>query len=154
MLNHTVVLLLCSVATLSAQEALLTTGISDIQGEAGSISFSLGQVATSMAVSTTYNMVEGVQQPYDIVMLALDPMASPTCMVFPNPTTDKVIVSMEAPTPITAILYDNAGRRLRTLSDTKGTNMNVPMDGLPAGIYLLEVTPKDGDRVSFKIIKK
>ena len=71
--------------------------------------------------------------------------------VQPNPTTGMVTISGEDIQNIE--VYDLVGQRV--LKQVPGNdNINVDLSGQPAGIYLINVTGKDGRRCVKRIIKQ
>jgi hypothetical protein len=72
--------------------------------------------------------------------------------VFPNPVTNRVTVSAEAPID-RIMLYGMDGRLLGTqIGD--GDTHQVDVHQLASGIYLLKICLKDGEMVNTKIIKR
>ncbi len=86
---------LVSIAT--AQVAITAAG-SDVSGESGSLSYSIGQVVYQFHAGTSGSATEGVQQPYRILAAPVVKKASNKYLsftVFPNPTTDFLFLNIE-----------------------------------------------------------
>lgn len=63
--------------------------------------------------------------------------------VFPNPARDRATVQTAPGNPISLIvLYDATGRHLRDFQ-ANTSNFDVPIAGLPAGVYLLKIQSGD-----------
>lgn len=137
--------------SLAAQSDIVTTG-GDIQGASGSISYSVGQ----MAVQSTATITEGVQQPYEIVAVGVDnyPHITLNAMVYPNPTTDKVTLSVGSNnhSPLRATLFNANGQHIQTVNVTS-VQTDIDMTGVAAGTYYLRVTDGQTTLKTFKVVK-
>jgi len=72
--------------------------------------------------------------------------------VFPNPATE--VINFANPVAISGLrLLNSAGRPLRELHD-QGTNGTLSLAGLPSGIYLLELTDINGERVTRRVLRR
>jgi hypothetical protein len=90
-------LLVLGLTGLQAQEAIPATG-GNASGSGGSVSYSVGQVVYATITETNGNVVQGVQQPYEISIetgLAGTKGITLECSVFPNPVTDFLILKVE-----------------------------------------------------------
>lgn len=75
--------------------------------------------------------------------------------LFPNPTQTNVnLVCNQIPegTKSEAILFDNIGRVIQKYDNLKSKE-EIPMANYKAGIYYLNITINDKDRLFYKIIK-
>ena len=63
--------------------------------------------------------------------------------LYPNPTNDRLTISLPAATPASAELLDLTGRLHKKVSLSGGPNL-LNLVGLPAGIYLLQVSTAEG----------
>ena len=73
--------------------------------------------------------------------------------VFPNPATDRVTVTAEAPID-RIMLYGMDGRLLGIQAAAGDDTHQVDVHHLASGIYLLKICLKDGETVNTKIIKR
>lgn len=72
--------------------------------------------------------------------------------VYPNPATE--VVNFANPVAISGLrLLNAAGRPVRELHD-QGTNGTLSLAGLPAGIYLLELTDVNGERATRRVLRR
>ncbi|MTK52684.1 T9SS type A sorting domain-containing protein [Paludibacter sp.] len=144
---------------LCAQEATSSAG-GNISGKGGSVSYTLGQVSyTSISVSNI-TFGEGVQQAFDKIS-GIIPSDAPSsdltidCIVFPNPTTNYVTLTVKNANfkDLKYLLYDT-GKNLIKQEDIQTASTVVSMVDLPTGTYLLTVmNPKKNILRIFKIIK-
>ena len=70
--------------------------------------------------------------------------------VFPNPVTDRVVVRGENLRSVT--VYDSFGR-LVTSIDVSGAMLMTDCSSWPAGVYLLNITNAQGQKVQKKVVK-
>ena len=98
-------------------------------------------------------MSEGVQQTYSIEDLKIDntSLVLSGVKVFPNPTTDNIIVSLRSAVGLSYTLYDAEGHVVgRGALD--GERTPVPMRDCPAGVYILRVEGNSSAN-SYRIVK-
>lgn len=141
---------------LQAQEAIPASG-SIASGSGGSVSYTIGQVFFNTGTGINGSVAEGVQQPYEIlVMVGIEEAdgINLICRAFPNPVTDHLILEVEFLDygKYFFKLYDMLGRLLVTqnLTDIRTT---IPMQNLPPATYFLNVTVNQKVVKTFKIIK-
>lgn len=89
-------------------------------------------------------------------VLSTDP--SERIATWPNPTADEVTVEIrnDYTGPIDLTLTDNAGRTFRRLNVTKTSDrlrQAIPMQGLPAGLYFIQIG-QDGRKTVRKVLKR
>ncbi|MGE5943774.1 MAG: T9SS type A sorting domain-containing protein [Flavobacteriales bacterium] len=136
----------------------------DALGNAGSVSYSIGQVFFSYIGESVYNVSQGVQQsniiinnddkntntPEDII----DPEAS--IVVYPNPTTDYVNLSMKGVDlengQNTYQLFSYQGKLIQQHS-IEEDNTQINLSHLSSSTYLLQVFVKNKIFKTFKILK-
>ena len=149
----------CATLTASAQSGLVTTG-GDIQGSNGSISYTVGQVAVQSIEASAASLTEGVQQPYEIQTVGVDiyPAITLDAAVYPNPTSDRLVLSVENSvetydrTSLQAVLYNTNGQRVQTVGVT-GAQTAINMSALSSGTYFLRVTDGQQTLKTFKVVK-
>lgn len=142
------------VTAAQGQQAAVGAG-TDAAGGGGSISYSVGQVVYTPVQGPGGTSSEGVQQPYEYLVLSLDPQAAQAggVSVAPNPTSGGVQLAFSTP-PGTAQRYrvlNAAGQVLRTGTITS-TLVHIPLDDLPPAAYLLRI--EGGGDHTFQIIKQ
>ena len=74
---------------LKAQQSFSSSG-KDASGSGGSVNYTIGQVDYINATSSSGQVYQGVQQPYEIFVVGLDELSSIslTYKVYPNPTSE------------------------------------------------------------------
>lgn len=145
------------VAALPAQESTITSG-GDASGDGGSVSFTLGQLASGIHSGTNGSVSEGVQQPYEISVVSeieetdIDPQMS----LYPNPTQGLLILRITdneiQGTRWTMSLYDVDGRVIKNQVILSNETI-IDMSGLSSQVYFLRIN-NDLKVKTFKIIKK
>ena len=140
---------------IQAQQSIVSSG-GDAMGSGGAVSYSVGQIVYTKNTGSTGSGAQGVQQPYEIsVVVGIDEAHGIRLMtVFPNPTTNLVVVIVEnfEVTNLTFQLFDTNGRLIENkkivVEDT-----TIDLNGYPATIYFLQVLDKNKVIKTFKIIK-
>jgi Secretion system C-terminal sorting domain len=146
---------------LQAQQTLTTSG-GNGTGNGGSVSYTIGQTVYSTNTGNGSSVAHGVQQPYEISIvsdLAKNPDPALTCSVFPNPSTNYLILKVEDAVnkQYSASLYDIKGSLLVTQKITTNETVIAMGNYVPA-TYFLKITQKQGSATiqvikTFKIIK-
>jgi len=140
----------------NAQQIISTAG-GEATGVGGTVSYTIGQVFYSTQTSTTGKVTQGVQQPYEILVVTGTDDAngiSIEFMVYPNPATDylKLKVGGYNLENLTFRLYDIQGSAIQ-----KGEIVNqetiIETGGLPPAAYYLRVIDNQKEIKTFKIIK-
>jgi hypothetical protein len=148
-------LLICSTVKLHAQNNIVSSG-GQASGTGGSVSYTIGQIAYSSLSGTNGSLIQGVQQPYEISIvtsvqeLAIDLKAQ----VYPNPTTDQLILSIKNQElkNLQYVLVDIQGKRLKSdLINNIATNINVSK--LNNGTYFLRILSNNKQIKTFQIVK-
>jgi len=149
------IFLLCETA-LYAQQATSATG-GNISGTGGSVSYTIGQVAYINLQNSSGAITQGVQQPFEIVVVTGYEDAANVpfpCSVYPNPAFEQVTLKIEKSFPknLHVFLNNAEGKHLQNLQITDQETL-IPMESLPSGTYLLEIYDSHKVIRSFKIIK-
>ena len=144
-----------------AQETITTTG-GEATGNAGTVSYTIGQIAVQTVANSNASVSEGVQQPYEIQTIGVDnyPQITLDAKVYPNPTADRLILSIGSsvgannysPLPLQAALFNNSGQHIRTLNVTD-VQTDIDMTDLSSGTYYLRVTDEKQTLKTFKVVK-
>lgn len=75
--------------------------------------------------------------------------------IYPNPVIEKLYVELDASVKETQVkLLSADGRVVYTVSNNQNRLLNIPVTGLPAGVYMLQVADKETILVNQKIIKQ
>lgn len=124
-------------------------------GDGGLVSFSVGQVAFGANAGTNGSMTEGVQQPYENLVLSVAENAENISLsVYPNPSTDNLfLTSMEEISGLSYQLFDINGRLLKS-EKIVGNQTDISMQDLVSATYFVKVNQGDKTLKTFKVIKK
>jgi len=141
-----------------AQEALTASG-GTFADDAGSISYSIGQVVYTTAAGVNGIVPLGVQQPYKFLMEpGTDNQKAPTlvCFVYPNPTAHSLTLRVENAIDILSAnlsfqLYDLEGRLIKKNQITS-SETDIQVANLVPAVYQLIVN-YNNETKTFKIIK-
>jgi hypothetical protein len=153
------VLLLCGFWTIAihAQETIPTTG-GNVTGSGGSVSYTVGQILYSTLSGTNGTVTQGVQQPYEIlVVTAIENVSAINleCIVYPNPTRGvvKLVFGSFDNEEIRFRLYDINGVLLQD-KKVESRETEISMENLSSSIYFLKVINNSKEVKIFKIIKR
>ncbi len=146
-------LLMASLA--QAQESINTTG-GNATGSGGNVSYSIGQVAYTTNTGSNGSVAQGVQQPYEILTVALNENEPKISLsVFPNPVADNIILQVNEleQSTLNFQLCDAQGKQIsKGQIITKQTQINTA--GLATATYFIHVVNQENKKVqTFKIIK-
>ena len=139
---------------LNAQHAVPATG-TNATSSGGSISYTVGQVDYTVPSSPGGTLGEGVQQPYEYLVLSAEGVDTGANMrVLPNPTHDGISIEWnDASADLSELhLLDLRGNTLRTQRIT-GTHTFVPMQDLAPATYLIQLVRAGVRTRTIKIIK-
>lgn len=155
MIRWSFLLAICGTLGASAQHGTMATG-GDAANASGSVSYSIGQIAYSSLSSAQGTVNEGVQQPYEwLVMSAPDEEADLSATLLPNPTNAGVTIQLDAPLtePLNYTLLDAAGRTVRSAQVTSAQFV-VPMEDLRSATYTIVLATKQNAVATFRVIKQ
>jgi len=142
---------------LQAQVSVITAG-GNAAGNDGTAGFSVGQVVYSTNATGKSAVMEGVQQPYEILFmegLAPGLGTSLECNVYPNPVIKDIIVKLDhnqIDNPGYQV-YGMEGLLLRE-GEIMSNETCIRMNGLPPATYFLTLLSKGVPLRTYKIIKK
>ncbi len=153
-----VIILLFTAA--SAQEAIPVSG-GNASGEAGSLSFTVGQAAYITVTGAEGIVAQGVQQPYEIsAVTGSNKVAGISLEVsaYPNPAADYLILntgaaSFKGNNKLEYRLYDMHSRLINTEKLISNETI-IAMGHLMPSVYFVKIINQDQEIKSFKIIKK
>jgi hypothetical protein len=139
-----------------AQQGIHASG-GNANGTGGSVSYSVGQVFYSSQSSSSGNIVQGVQQPFELVVTEVaGSITSPVkCEAFPNPAIKdlKIRISGEMPEKATWRVLDLKG--VTVLNGTLNqADTIVSLADLPMAAYSLQIFSGDKEMRSFKVLKQ
>ena len=148
------IVIICNWGTLHAQNTVLVSGGS-MAGDEGSISYSVGQTVYTTEQGSSGELIQGIQQPYEITVdSGLESMET-HISVYPNPAGDMLHVNVEGMglEGLRCELYSVQGsllgeQAIRSADTRIGTEKLVP------SVYLLRVYRQHQEVITFKIIKR
>jgi hypothetical protein len=141
---------------LQAQQVVTTSG-DNASGSGGTASYTVGQIVYTTNTGTNGSAAQGVQQPFEIsVVTGIEEALgiSLEIMVYPNPTTDFLTLSVDnfEASNLSYYLYDINGRLLET-KKLEGKQTSIAMSNLVPATYFLKVSEGSKELRTFKIIK-
>lgn len=146
--------ILFSFSTTYPQKSIVATG-GKATGTGGTASFSVGQISYK---SPNGNIVsDGVQQPYEIVILGKSNFENILLEmnVFPNPTADELRLKIgENKAILFYQLFDLNGKSLSDSRKVTNQETIINLKNFDKGIYLLKISSENQLLKTFKIIKK
>ncbi len=139
----------------SAQQTTLPTG-GMATGSGGTVSYSVGQVDCLSSQGAGGRVTQGVQQPYEILIVQgiEEKRINLSASVYPNPTNDILKLKIESLNPenYTFEFYDMNGKLLLKqgilLAET-----SIPLDSYASASYFLKVCDSKSEIKTFKITK-
>jgi hypothetical protein len=155
--NWTAILLLVFVLSgLQAQEAIPASG-GDHSSSGGSVSYSLGQVFYTTLSTSGGSVSQGVQQPYEImVVTSIEEAKNITLSVsaYPIPANDYLQLKIDNYDSETLFyqLFDLNGKLL-IHKKVEAYHTSIPIDGLDPGTYFLRISDNKKEIKSFKMTK-
>jgi len=151
-----VLLLIMGLTGVHAQEAVPAAG-GNALGSGGSVSYTIGQMAYTPNSGTTGSVSQGVQQPYEILVLTgMDNKWDIGLMVkaYPNPTTNYLTLRLNN-SEISGISYQLCGINGNLLERkmVKSIETTISMKQYTPAAYFLKVIQNNKEIKTFKIIK-
>ncbi len=133
------------IRTANAQEAFPAAG-GTVNGQGGSVSFTVGQVVYTTVSSQEHTVSQGVQQPYEISVVTSSAEITLTgfeVQAFPNPATDFLTLSVETEInqhfqSLAYELLDVNGRVLEK-KNISASHTNIQMKHFAPATYFLKV---------------
>ncbi len=139
-----------------AQQTVSTTG-GDAADNGGMISYTVGQVAYITTIDDNVAITQGIQQPYEILILNGFEEAKNIiveCIVFPNPTKEFLKLKIEnyKSKNLSYQIYDMNGKLLES-KKVEGNETIISMENFIPSSYFLNITDNNKELKTFKIIK-
>ena len=143
-------------SVLSAQSGLVAAG-GQVTGSGGSVSSSVGQVDYITASGSTGTITQGLQQPFEILVVSgiKENWIKLNAAVYPNPTVDYLLLEVEQLNQheLYYKLYDVNGKQYG-YSKIASAQTRIDMTQLATASYLLVIYEKEKQIKTFKIIKQ
>jgi hypothetical protein len=146
-----------SISNAMAQESVNAAGGS-ASASGGSISYSIGQITYQNHTGSNGSVAEGVQQPYEILVVTAIEVAKYINLLvsaYPNPTIDYLTLEVKDFELSTLYykLYDMTGKLIQNEKIT-GSMTIIVMSNLAPATYFVKVMQSNKEIKTFKIIKK
>jgi hypothetical protein len=151
------ILLYTMLSELQAQEVVISAS-GNATGIAGTVTYSVGQVAYLTKSGTTGIITEGIQQPYEIIIpISIEDKNGITleCYLYPNPVIRyvKLKINNHDIKKLSCQLFNMNGLFLQNIKiETEETY--IPMDDLEKATYILTVAENGKTLKTFQVIKK
>lgn len=142
--------------TINAQETTAASG-GNISATDGTISYTVGQIATQTIIGSNGYISEGVHQPieiYTISKLTEDNMSDYNVKVYPNPTNEFVFIKFQSnkSEEITYQLFD-INNKLIESNKVSDMETKISLTERKASTYILKISNQANEIQTFKIIK-
>lgn len=138
-----------------AQSNVVTSG-NNINGVGGTISFTVGQIDYTTKNSSSGIVTEGVQQPFEILVITgvENTTVCLKAIVYPNPTVNQLTLRIDDATCASCsyTLTDLSGKILDE-KKINATSTEIQTKELGKGVYFLKVVNAKNEIKIFKIIK-
>lgn len=150
------ILILCTALPIHAQKALLATG-SNATGSNGTASYSIGQIDYTNK-GTSNQMMEGVQQAYEITTLSTTETAGSEkkdILLYPNPFKDFIFLDFTTNDYRNSDyqLFDSSGKIVKE-GKIRESKSELNFSDLPSAMYIIRINQNGKNLKTFKIIKK
>lgn len=135
------------------QQSVNSSGGDIISSAQGTVSFSVGQIATNY-IETGASINEGVQQPYEFFsVLSIDQPGEKSLLgVYPNPTEGIIYLKSEDVVNAAIEIYDESGRLVFNEEQQSVQNSQLDLTAFARGVYTIKVSSSSSVQ-TIKIIK-
>jgi hypothetical protein len=138
----------------NAQHVTVSSG-GDAFGNGGKVSYSIGQAVYNAVSSSVGNINEGVQQPYEILIVKnFEQAIDISLSVYPNPTTNQIFIKINSPIENYSYQITDILGNLISLGNIKDERQIEGLSVLTTGTYFLNIYDNKRIIKTFKIIKK
>ena len=141
---------------LQSQSTLSVSG-GNASGQGGSLSYTVGQVAFHTFAGTAGEIMQGIQQPYEITVITGSEIPGINLLfsVYPNPADE--FITLETGDYGFGLLYYNfynINGNVLLNGKVNGDQYRIYMGNLKSGTYFLRLSERSKILKTFKIIKK
>ncbi len=152
-----IILALFGVRMIQAQQTLLTAA-AGIAGAGGTVEYSVGQLAFHFVSGHDGNLMEGIQQPWEIqIMPGFNevPGVGIQCSVYPNPATSFITLKISGrdPSAMECRISGLQGNLMKNIP-IRRTNTTIVVDDLPGSTYLITLLENNLPLITYKFIKQ
>ncbi|MEI8280114.1 MAG: T9SS type A sorting domain-containing protein [Bacteroidota bacterium] len=150
-------ILLCLIVLYTSVPSMAQHGTTAAGGNAyssaGSVSYSVGQV-DYIGIDATGGIInQGVQQPYEIFVLKEGGGTSIIIHLYPNPSTDYVVLSVDKPTPDMNYILCDVGGQVLHQQKLNGNETTISLANMQSSCFYVYVYQDKNMIKSFKVIK-
>ncbi len=133
-------------------DVISSSGAHHEQANVGSISWTLGELVTETIGSSSLSISQGFHQSYKTTSSTKE-KAFFEVNIYPNPTTDQVIIESNSGSNYTIKIMDLNGKIIKEPIQSNQIQNSISFAGFPSGTYLLLLENKIAYS-QFKIIKQ
>ena len=159
MKKNLLLLLVISTLTFSlfGQSAVVPLG-GTANGSGGTVTYTVGQIADQRVEGGGQYIIEGVQQPFEIQEVGISnyPNITLEAVLYPNPTTSKVMLSIrkyDIPSyGLTAQLYDFNGKLVKSFI-VNDFDTEIDLSEYASTTYYLRIVDDKTLLKTFKVVK-
>lgn len=145
-----------SFVDVNAQQGITSSGGTS-GNETGSITYSIGQIAYSSALSNYYGEIQGIQQPEEIYVTSVkkENLLDGNINLYPNPAQSFLVLKIDFK-KIHNLSYQLLNERGIVVVENKikSDESIIPVQNLPSAGYILNISKGDIFIQSFKILKQ
>jgi hypothetical protein len=144
-----------SITAVKAQEHTDAAG-GDATGAGGSVSYSIGQIDYPVMTGSGGIVTQGVQQPYEILVLSGNNIAgiNLSISVHPNPATEFIILKTDVGLldNLSYSIYDIQGKLLDN-KKVENSETTISVSEFSKSIYFFKLFSNEKEIKTFKVIK-
>jgi hypothetical protein len=155
-IKHRLLLFFLAVAISAyTQENTVSSG-GEANGSGGSCSYSVGQIFYSVNTGNTGVTSQGVQQAYEIYPVGLSEIEINMFSVYPNPTTDKIIIKKnDAKTQLYSYILEDINGSILAKGSLQDIETQIDLSLFASTVYTIQlINAQNLSVINYKIIKK
>jgi len=140
--------------SLMAQQEVISSGGNYDETSSGSLSWTIGETTTETVSDGTNTLTQGFQQSnLTVSEIKNSNLENVNIKLYPNPTTDLVILETNKITDLDFKIYSTNGKLLKT-EKINNTETQIFFTEYSSGIYFLTISNTKKQIKTFQIIKK
>jgi hypothetical protein len=137
-------------------QSVLPSSVGNAVGTGGTACYTVGQMVTETNTGLSGSVNQGVQQPYEVIVISglNETSINLICAAYPNPTKDYLLLKIEnqQQNHFIATMYGFNGKALIVKAITE-LETKFTMTSLNSGVYFLKISNSKKEIKSFKILK-
>lgn len=143
---------LCFICFGSLSQEVVSTQGDSYSGPGGSVDFTVGEVVIFTGTNGTNDVTQGFHQTNWNFAGLEDHQPGHAALIYPNPTSDQLIINMEGHDNVTFLMTDAAGKIVREGALT-GQETMVDVADVAPGNYAVSLINNEVYLKTFKLIK-